>query len=287
MNNTASEIVDSMDAISLAEMDISNSLMNRVDTKYVLNGGSLSCLIERIAPCYRVLTVMGKRLSPYSTLYFDGPNHECFLQHHNGKLNRYKIRQREYLSTKSCFLEVKQKSNKGRTEKRRIPIQANVGTFSEESLEFLQSIFGNRPNVIPQLWTFFSRITLVHRHCPERVTFDCDLNFRFDENDRQLPGTVIAEIKQTYDNRHSPIREQLRYLGIRPLRVSKYCLGSMLLKPHLKYNRFKSKLRTIERIMAFRSPEANKPKGSRRNGRDGRGKSSVRNSTVSAFLHDA
>ena len=40
--------------------------------------------------------------------------------HQNKKLNRYKIRQREYLISDISFFEIKFKSNKGRTIKKRI-----------------------------------------------------------------------------------------------------------------------------------------------------------------------
>ena len=247
MHSSALRQVEAMDPIGLEEMDRVR-LMNRVDTKYLFSEDRLPALLENLASDYRILSVEGMRLSPYSTLYFDGPDHECFLQHHNGKLNRYKLRQREYLSSGACFLEVKRKNNKGRTDKQRIPVQANGGTLSAEAEEFLKSLFGTLPSVVPQLWTYFTRITLVHRHEEERATLDCDLGFRCGDNEQQLPGVVIAEIKQAFDNRYSPIRQQLQRWEIRPLRVSKYCLGSVLLKPHLKYNRFKAKLRAIRKL---------------------------------------
>lgn len=39
-----------------------------------------------------------------------------YHDHHNGKLNRFKIRQREYMDTKTSFLEVKFKNNQRRTQ---------------------------------------------------------------------------------------------------------------------------------------------------------------------------
>jgi len=236
-----------MEPTSLPEMDRA-SLLNRVDTKYVFNEESLQWLFEGVRTEYRVLTIEQTRLSPYSTLYFDSPDCTCFLQHHNGKLNRYKFRVREYLSTGCCFLEVKKKNNKGRTEKQRIPIQSMDTAFSANSTAFFESVVGSRLNLSPQLWTFFSRITLVHRKRQERVTLDCDLKFRFGDEHKQLPGIVIAEVKQDRDDRYSAIRRQLRRQHINPMRVSKYCLGTTLLKPHLKSNRFKSQLLAIKKI---------------------------------------
>ena len=236
-----------MDPITLAEMD-SVSLMNRVDTKYVLCEKDLEKLLGGIQTQYRVLSIEQTRLSPYNTLYFDSPALDCFIQHHNGKLNRRKFRMREYQSTGVCFLEVKFKNNKGRTQKNRIQIPAIDENFTDDATTFLRSLVGSDMHLTPQVWTSFSRITLVDRNLRERVTLDCDLSFRSGDQVRDWPGLMIAEIKQESDNRRSLVREQLRRQGVRPLRVSKYCLGSMILKPELKSNRFKEKILAINKI---------------------------------------
>jgi hypothetical protein len=236
-----------MNPISLSEMD-SVSLMNRVDTKYVFNELELQTLLQNLGSHYRVLTIENARYSKYATLYFDSPGFDCYLQHHNGKLNRRKYRMREYLSTGRCFLEIKHKNNKRRTIKRRISIPAIEETFSEASAAFMRSQVGSELHLLPKLWTHFSRITLVDDHRKERVTVDCALEFRADAQHHTLPGLVIAEVKQKRDSRDSVVRKQFRDQGVRPLRVSKYCLGTMLLNPQLKSNRFKPKLRAIQNI---------------------------------------
>ncbi|MDC0935726.1 polyphosphate polymerase domain-containing protein [Pirellulales bacterium] len=236
-----------MDPISLAEMD-RVQLMNRVDTKYVTNDREIETLLQNVRSEYRVLTIENVRLSAYTTLYFDSQDHAAYIEHHNGRLNRQKLRMRKYASTGSCFLEVKRKNNKGRTDKRRIPIEAIEEKLSDESSAFVESLVGAHPDLRPQLWTYFSRITLVDRERLERATFDYDLEFSCGAKRERLPGVVIAEIKQERDDRGSAIRRQLRRQVVRPLRVSKYCLGISLLKPELKSNRFKSKLRAVQRI---------------------------------------
>ena len=247
MNPTSLGLLETIDSISLSEMD-SVSLMDRVDTKYVFNEVELQTLLQDIRSHYRVLTIENVRYSKYATLYFDSPGFDCYVQHHNGKLNRRKYRMREYLSTGLCFLEVKHKNNKRRTVKRRISIPAIEEAFSETSAAFIRSQVGSELNLLPKLWTHFSRITLVDANFQERVTVDCALEFRAGDQHHTLPGLVIAEVKQKRDRRDSAIREQLRNQGVRPLRVSKYCLGTMLLNPQLKSNRFKPKLRAIRKI---------------------------------------
>ena len=244
---TAQQILNTMDPISLAEMD-AHKLMNRVDTKYVLSAKHLRELLESVERAYRVLSVKTVRLSAYRTLYFDTRDYECYLQHHNGKLNRCKFRIRQYQSSGACFLEVKVKNNKGRTDKRRIPIDRFEESLSLASQTFIESVTGTLPELIPQLWSSFSRITLANRHQPERVTLDLDLDFSAGDARRNLSDIMIAEVKQERDDRHSPMREHLRRQRVWPMRVSKYCLGTALLKPHLKCNLFKSKLRAIRKI---------------------------------------
>lgn len=239
--------IGSMNRISLSEMD-RVALMDRVDTKYVLGRGLLLQLLSQLHSDYSVLEVEGVCLSPYATLYFDTPELASYLEHHNGKLNRKKIRMRKYSSNGCCFFEVKLKNSKGRTRKLRTAIPEIEENISPGLIDFVLSKTGDSPELLPQLWIYFSRITLVNRFCAERVTFDLGLNFHGSGTQEQLPDLVIAEVKQERDDRSSPVRKCLRNRGIRPMRVSKYCLGSSLLKPHLKHNRFKRKLLAIQKI---------------------------------------
>lgn len=236
-----------MEAITLGEMDRVR-LMNRVDTKYVFGLAQLPGLLESVANDYRVLQVEGCRESHYETLYFDTDEHACFLEHHNGKLNRYKYRMRRYASSGLCFFEVKRKDNKGRTDKRREPIAEIVETLPEESARFAEEVSGRELLLRPKLWTDFCRITLVGCHAPERVTIDTGVAFRSGDRTESTPELVIAEVKQEQACRDAAIRQRLRERGIRPMRLSKYCLGSALLKPELKQNKFKSKIAKVLRI---------------------------------------
>ncbi|TWT32491.1 VTC domain protein [Posidoniimonas corsicana] len=231
--------------IDLSEMD-SVSLMNRVDTKFVMAESTLLDLLDDAADDYRVLEVGGERLTRYSTLYFDTPALNCYFDHHNGKSIRRKFRMRAYGSSGASFFEVKQRTNKGRTDKRRIPINAITSRLEGESAALAEAIAGADLGLEARIWTEFSRITLVGRHAPERVTLDVDLQFRVGDRRVGLPGLVIAEVKQERDSRDSVVRRRLREAGVRPLRVSKYCLGSILLDPALKRNRFKPKLLAIQ-----------------------------------------
>lgn len=232
--------------ITLAEMD-GVSLMNRVDTKYVFSSNDLGGLLEELRDAYRVLEVDRVRRTEYATLYFDTPTRDCFRDHHNGKSGRHKFRMRSYASSGLAFFEVKQKTNRGRTIKRRLPISSITQHLSADSEALAEACLGRSIDLDAQLWTHFSRLTLVGRDAPERVTIDTDLRFHNDARNEKMPGVVIAEVKQERDCRDSAIRRRLRARRVRPLRVSKYCLGATLLTPSLKSNLFKAKLRTLRR----------------------------------------
>lgn len=233
--------------ISLSAMDEAR-LMDRIDVKYALAEGRLEELLSVAAPDYRVLEVEGVRTTRYKTLYFDWQDRACYLQHHNGKRNRYKVRKRRYDSSGACFLEVKAKNNRGRTEKVRRPIGSLATELLPAEVAFLEETLQTTPRLQAAVLTEFRRITLVHCNQPERVTIDWDLSFQSGEQLKTFPGIAVIEVKQARDDRQTPLRRKLRTWHVRPLRVSKYCLGTVLLNPDLKSNRFKATLRALSQV---------------------------------------
>lgn len=244
--------------IDLAEMD-SVSLMNRVDTKYAMRDDLLAELLRSLSDDYRVLEVVGVRKSPYSSLYFDTPTRECYHEHHNGHACRRKFRMRSYTASKVTFFEVKQRTNKGRTIKKRVTIPGIAPLLAPEATALVEKVAGAAVALSPQIYTEFSRITLVGVDFTERVTIDVDLEFHRDHNRATLPGIAIVEVKQARASRDSAIRQRLRDLRVRPLRVSKYCVGSALLDPTLKRNRFKHKLMALHASAACRPIPDSRP----------------------------
>lgn len=223
-------------------------LMDRVDVKYALPEDCLQELLAAASSAYRVLEVEGVRATSYQTLYFDGKDRHCYLQHHNGKRNRYKVRKRRYESTAACFLEVKLKNSRGRTEKFRKPIERLSSELPPAETAYLVGKLPDQPTLQPALWTEFRRVTLVHREQPERVTLDWGVSFRCGEKERTFPGLAVVEVKQARDDRQTPVRRELRRWHVRPLRFSKYCVGTILLNPDVKCNRFRPTLRALMRV---------------------------------------
>ena len=106
-----SEILNRFDGITLKEMD-SVALLDRVDTKYLFKVDLLPDILKKIMTEYYVLDIKNVRMSNYETIYYDTEDLSFYNQHHNGKLNRYKIRERCYMDSNLSFFEIKYKNNK-------------------------------------------------------------------------------------------------------------------------------------------------------------------------------
>lgn len=225
-------------------------LLNRTDTKYVLSMNQLLEILNDISNEYSILEIKGNRLNSYKTLYFDTADRLFYLNHHNGKPNRYKVRMRKYVDSGLCFLEIKYKS-KGRTDKKREKIKDFDFELSTQKNELVERILKKPMALEPILWNSFSRITLVNKKEKERLTLDLDLNFESYSNDSnkiELDFLAIAEVKQENINRNSIFVKKAKELGIRSSSMSKYCVGMALLNDTLKSNRFKSKILNIEKL---------------------------------------
>ena len=235
-----------------AEMD-SIRLMNRVDTKFLTTVTTLGEILRRASALYRVLETGGSRIAGYDTLYYDTDDYRMYLDHQNRRLSRRKIRTRTYLSSGDTFLEVKRKNNRGRTKKKRIAIpsvefNSFAGDNAAEDFISARTEF-TASGISPSTRTVFSRITLVNNAKTERLTIDSGLRF---ENIRtglksDLADAVIIELKQD-GYCHSDIRDILLDLRVKPVRVSKYCIGTVLTVPDIKKSRFIKKIRTIEKL---------------------------------------
>ena len=183
-------------------------LMNRIDTKYVTTLPKLVRLLEMARGQYWVQEIDGQRNMPYYTLYYDTERCDMYLEHLRGRKTRQKIRIRAY-------------------------------EHSGYSPEKLLNRIENR----------FTRITLVNRNMTERLTIDTNLRFHNFTTDKvcKLDGLVVIELKRdglTY----SPILELLRQLRIKPSGFSKYCMGMALTDEELRKNRFKPRLRMVEKM---------------------------------------
>ncbi|SFT64473.1 VTC domain-containing protein [Lishizhenia tianjinensis] len=242
------ELVQNFRPISLAEMD-TVKLMNRVDTKFAFTREELNALLPKLQEHYQILEVDGIRIPTYKSLYFDDDNFSFYKDHHNGKNSRYKVRFRKYVESDLMFLEVKHKF-KGRVKKKRIKVDDFEAQLSKQSLNFVHKHVEDLGAVEAKMWNVYRRITLVNLELEERLTLDINLQFNWKEEVKKFDDLVIAEIKQEKVNRNSPFFSVMKNMGIRPYRLSKYCIGTIELysQKKIKYNRFKEKLLKLKKI---------------------------------------
>lgn len=240
-------ILESFNPVSLEEI-AGVKLMNRIDQKFWFSYSMLEGLLEQLIPVYDILEINGKRLVEYQTIYFDSVNDQMYLHHHNGFRDRYKVRRRKYETSDSGFLEIKKKTNKQRTIKKRVEVPFHSGAITETEGRYLTE---NSPcrhlNPEPVLFNRFRRISLVNKKKNERCTIDIQLNIKNHYKEISLADLAIIEIKKGNLLETSPLIVVLKQLKINQKGLSKYCTGRALLEPELKSNRFKDRLLHLEK----------------------------------------
>ena len=240
-------------------------LMNRIDTKYAVSLEVLPLILEAAQADYYVQEIDGKRSATYDTMYYDTESLDMYVRHHDRQLVRQKIRVRQYVDSDLTFLEIKRKNNKGRTSKKRIIVPGfdiTGETFGESkrSLWNVADYIASKSRytwseLSPHLRTKFHRITLVNKAKTERLTIDLDLvwdNVVSGEK-KTFSRLVIIELKRD-GNVPSKMTHIMLDHRIHPLKISKYCIGTALTTPAIKKNRFKDKIRKIEKMLNSYDP---------------------------------
>lgn len=224
-------------------------LMNRTDTKYIFKADLLPDILKEIEPFYYCLEINSTTISKYQTLYYDTKKLSLYSKHHNGELNRYKIRHRTYVDSGLGYLEVKFKNNKGRTIKERIKELKPQLTFKDNAFQFLSNELPFDPNqLIPIVNVNYSRITLVNKQSAERLTIDIDLEFKNEKKTTKLNNLAIAEVKQE-KRKSSEFTNVMKKLHIREGSISKYCFAIAFTFDDVKKNNFKEKILSLKHII--------------------------------------
>jgi hypothetical protein len=250
------QILSDFPAIDLDKLD-DIKLMKRYDTKFVFHKDKLKSVFDYLRNSCQVLEIKGNRAFKYENLYYDTDTHFFYHQHHNNKLNRYKVRLRKYVDTNQSFFEVKFKNNKRKTIKTRLLLKdgQNNGKLNDESKEFARkNVLINNGDIIdqihPAIWISFDRVTFANLINKERLTFDINLTYTDKRQCRQrVNNLIIAEIKSENISMNSPFFQYLKTLNISPSNFSKYCMGIAITEKNIRYNRFKNKLLKLKNLM--------------------------------------
>jgi hypothetical protein len=207
-------------------------LMSRIDNKYVIPVKLLPSILEQVKEHYFVFEIHGKRAHEYKTLYYDTDDLLLYKTHHQGKLNRYKIRERTYDTIKS-----------------RIKIDQLHDLIEGNRSEFLKQISGLDGSAFkPKLWVLYYRITLVSKALNERSTIDLNLTFDNYNNTVSYDDLVVIEAKRDKTVKTTPMLQALKENRLREGGFSKYCLGHASTNPDIKHNGFKKKFHKITQL---------------------------------------
>ena len=225
--------------------------MNRIDIKYVFTARKLTDLLSMLGLHYQVLDISNMKILPYSTTYFDTADYLFYCQHVRGEFDRHKLRYRKYEATNETLLEIKKKTNKGRTIKWRIENRHESDSFDSHASAFIRKYLPVSSTIVkPALINHFTRITLAGIELKERITLDFNISFSSPENLQEisLPYLAIAELKRDAYTDSSYFTSLIKQLRIYPSGFSKYCVGSALLNNSLKKNMIKPTLLLLNKL---------------------------------------
>jgi hypothetical protein len=234
-------------SVTLKELD-SVKLQNRIDSKYILTKQQLVEVLDGICQEQFVLEIDDNRIFSYQTVYFDTPDFQFYRDHHNGCINRVKVRSREYIESNLCFYEIKRKLFGTRTDKQRKVIPTIYHEVPVEDYNLIQyKRLDNKP-IVEKLSNSFKRITLTNKKFTERITIDLEINFDNGKKHIELPNLVVIEVKQGKTDVFSNTIQVLKRLRIHESSFSKYAIGVSLLEENIKHNNFKPILLKLNKI---------------------------------------
>lgn len=244
---TVQDSIQDFASVSLKELD-SVKLQNRIDTKYILTKAQLLQVLEGIKDQQFVLDIDGTRVFSYKTIYFDTPDFQFYKDHHNGCINRVKVRCREYVESHLCMYEIKRKLFGTRTDKQRIKITELPAALSQEQFDLIQYKRLSAKHLEKKQTNEFKRITLTNKKFTERITIDFDICLYNEKKKFMLDNIAIIEVKQGKSDIFSNTVQVLKKLKIAQSGFSKYAIGVALLEGHLKHNAFKPILININKL---------------------------------------
>lgn len=225
----------------------------RYDSKFLMPVQLLDSILVDSLDEYNVITVNSKRIQQYKSLYFDNNEFAFYKAHHNGKLNRFKVRLRKYNGVSSTYVEVKFKNNKLQTQKWRKSVNSDAmapSIISDHRENFVELHTGDMWGILsPKVFIDYSRITLIPKSDrAERITIDFNLLCSFGDTSADLKDVVIVEIKQKKVDVKTKFFKIMKERDTYQTRFSKYCFGINHLYPHLKHNKFKPRNLRIDKL---------------------------------------
>lgn len=251
-------------SISLTELNAKAEMLTRLDNKYVVPMTVLENLAPALGAEFDILEIDGKRGFDYRTQYFDTPDMCSFRHHVQGRRMRSKVRTRHYLDADICFVEVKLKTLRKVTVKKRLAHDPDaLERLNEAALQFVEDAHlaryqrGSLSPYAPVMQMQYKRMTLVARSGGERLTIDRNLHFWNDHASEAIsPDMVVIETKSAFGRGIADTI--LRGAGYHPIgSCSKYCVGLAALGVVPRFNKFLPAFRRLLPHLA--AEQASKP----------------------------
>jgi hypothetical protein len=227
-------------SVSLERVLSVAQLTTRVELKYLVPLATLPTFLGGIPHQLAALDLGGRRIFDYESVYFDTESFALYRNHVQGRRRRYKARIRSYCDSGDAMFEVKLKGRRGQTVKERLPYDfQRRRELTREGRLFLNTVIAQAygftaPPLWPSLTTAYRRATLVDLEHRSRLTIDVNLSWFDGESSHRADHLALIESKSMAGP--GPADALLHSMGVRPLRISKYCLGVALLHPDLAAN---------------------------------------------------
>jgi hypothetical protein len=251
----------SLEPVSLAELDAVAALQTRTDRKYVVTPETWVIALASLGAAPRVLEIDGLRSFRYESVYYDTPKLDSYRAAAQRRPRRYKVRTRHYLDTGTCAIEVKLRARTGETVKHREWLSPDAVAEPSAGLpsaaRVFVSSFSHTADAVERLreslTTAYVRTTLLMPDA--RITVDSDVRGRDAAGaEADFGRALIVETKSV--SRAGMVDHALWSLGMRPVKVSKYCTALAALRPELPANRW---ARTLRRHLAVPDPVTTHP----------------------------
>ncbi len=257
ITKTYQDVLKNFAAITLNQLNAQASLMNRIESKYLIHEQELWDLLKELQQDFHILEIGGKKIFSYDNIYMDTKDLDFYHAHNNWNPERIKMRTRHYIESGVSYFEFKQKKwNVLRKFRYDIPVQMH-GVLDTTAYEFMNDVYKSlyredfKKLVFPSLKTSYQRCTLVHKTTAEKITIDFNVSasqvrewewvFLFD-------NLVIVEFKaEVEDSITKNIFEKYGMFSSKP--CSKYCLGNYFLGNVQQWARFQPTIDTIKGIM--------------------------------------
>lgn len=239
MSAAIDDVLRRRPATDLATVRGAGDLQHRFDTKYVLIAETAAEAVALLDQDWHVLEVDNRRATDYRSSYFDDEEFGSFSDHIKGRRLRYKVRTRQYGSDPGEVLEIKLKSGRGATDKRRVRrIGHPSPDLTDAERKWLADVvfdaYGKR-TVAPlhnALALHYTRRTLFNPATNERLTIDTGLVAEAgNESAAPVGEAVVVEVKSV--DWYGPTVRLLQQHAVRPLTFSKYCAALASLYPEL------------------------------------------------------